>query len=250
MVDIVKKDWFALGLLLILAGAALLSFSNTIADQTNYLLKASVNNNQNYIAGYNLQVSVSAYFNADQQFYFNFTKGRYWGSENDQVEPADMNFAPNSSIESYKALSFYIFTPSGDVVSSLVYLVYGTEPFAVTYFNQSTDFVPLAAGNCSLGRARIEGTTTRAGNFTFTATAIDPYVEHLNSTDLYDVVAHGRIQADPPLQIYVYNIDTVATKPYFASFLSVGASLVIAGVVPFIWASRPKKKHRTRSGRP
>jgi len=250
MVDTVKKDWFALGLILIIVGLVLLSSSNTVADQSSYLLKAHVDNNQNYIEGRTTQVSVSAYFNADQYFYFNYTKGRYWGNENDQLEPADMNFAPNSSIEPYKALSFYIFTPSGDVVSSLVYLVYGTEPFAVVYFNQSTDFVPVAAGNCSLGRAGVEGTTTRAGNFTFTVTAIDPYVEHLNSTDLYDVVAHGRIQADPPLQIYLYNIDTVQTKPYFALFLSVGALLVIVGVVPFVWASRPKKKHRTRLGRP
>lgn len=246
MVGTVKKDWFALGLILIISGLVLVSLSNTISDQSNYVLRSSVDNIRNMNLGSPIQVSVTAYFNADQHFCFNFTSGRYWGDEDDQYDPANMNFAPNNSIDPYKTLGFYIYTPSGDVVSSEVFVVYGTEPYAVVYLNQSTDFIPLAGGNLSLGVARMEGQTTRAGNFTFVVTAIDPYVEHLSATDLYDVVAHGRIGADPPRQMYLYNIDTVATKPYFPLFLIVGPLLVIVGAVPFVWAARPKKKHSHR----
>lgn len=246
MVDTVKKDWFALGLILIIAGLVLVSLSNTVSNKSNDVLRASVDNIQNMNSGSPTQVSVTAYFNADQHFYFNFTSGRYWGDAYDQYDPANMNFAPNNSIDPYKTLSFYIYTPSGDVVSSEVFLVYGTQPYAVVYLNQSTDFVPLTGGNLSLGVARMEGQTTRAGNFTFVATSIDPYVEHLSAIDLYDVVGHGRIGADPPRQIYLYNINTVATKPYFSLFLVVGPLLVIVGAVPFVWATRPKKKHPHR----
>jgi hypothetical protein len=240
MVDNLKKEWLALGLLLILAGFAFLYFSNTSLYNDDYVSKASLDNSVNYNKSLPTEVSLTAYFNASQRFFFNFTKGRFWGVQYDQqngLEPANMNFAPNTTIPPYKTVEFYLYTPSGDVVLSEVYLEGGTEIFAVAYVNQSADFVPLPGGNLTFVNVGMEGRIERSGNYTVKANDIEPYVMK-SATEMYNM------SGDPPLEMNLWNVETVGTKPYFVSSVSVGGALLFVGAVSSVWAGRPKKRRR------
>ena len=239
LVDDVKKEWFALGLLLILAGLALLSFSNTSIHQDNYVLKTNLDNYVYYRKGLPPELSVSGYFEAGQRLFFNFTKGRFWGAQYDinnfGLEPANTEFAPNTSIPNYKVVDFGIYTPSGDEVWTLVYFVGGTDPFAVTYLNQSADFVPLPGGNLTFRNVGMEGTIGRTGNYTMKALSIEPPV-HKDASNTYDIAG------DPPTAMSLWNIETVVTRPYFVSTVSMGSVLLLVGVVSSVWAGRSRKR--------
>jgi hypothetical protein len=246
----VKKEWFALGLVLIVAGFALLSFSNTVVYTDNYLAQGSLDNTVYEHSGLTPRVSVSGHFDAGQRLWFNFTKGNFWGVQydiqNEGLEPANTEFAPGTAIEPYKTIYFNLYTPSGDVVSTEVYLVGGTEPFAVVYFNQSADFVPLPGGNLTFASVGVEGTIERTGNYTIVATTIQPLVRK-DAQNTYDVVANsitgkGAVQADPPLTMNLWSIDAVETKPYLVSFVTVGAVILVPGVISSVWATRPKRR--------
>jgi len=247
LVDRMKKEWLALGLLLILIGLALLYFSNTLEYQDNYGSKASLDNSVNYSEGRPTQLSLTAYFEAGQRFFFNFSKGRYWGVAYDQangMEPGDPNFAPGASIEPYKTVEFSLSTPSGDVVLSEVYMVEGSEAFAVTYLNQSADFVPLLGGNLSFVNVGMEGIIERTGNYSVKAVDIAPPVmKDAGAANTYE------ISGDPPLGMYLWNVETVEARPYFVSSVSAGGVLLVVGVVLSAWAGRPKKSRRASNSR-
>jgi hypothetical protein len=233
-----KKEWFALGLILIVAGFAFLYFSNTSVYVNNYVQIASIDNSVNYNKGYPLQLNITAHYDVGQRFFFNFSKGRFWGVQYDQevaLEPPNMMFAPNASIEAYKTAEFYVYTPSGDMVVSEVYLVGGKSIFAVTYLNQSADFVPLSGGNLSFYYVGIEGIVERSGNYTITANDIEPYVMQ-SATQQYTM------QTDPPLQMYLWNLETTSSKPYLVSSVSVSGVLFFVGAVTSVWAGRPKRR--------
>ena len=243
MVDDMKKEWFAFGLILILIGFALLYFANDSVYGNNFLLKASIDNSVNYTDGLPLELNVTAYFNAGQTLFFNFTKGRFWGVEYDQqygLEPANPYFAPNATIEAYKVAEFYVYTPSGDGVVSEVYLVGGSSIFAVSYLNESADFVPLSGGNVSFTNVGIEGRVETSGNYTVRVNDIEPYV--MESANVEYNISSNPKTGDPPLQMYLWNLETVGTKPYFVLFLSVGGALLFVGAVTSVWAGRPKKR--------
>ncbi|MGD0979072.1 MAG: hypothetical protein ABR962_08030 [Candidatus Bathyarchaeia archaeon] len=243
IVDSMKKEWLALGLLLILAGFVLLFFSNTSVYQDSYVSRASLNNSVNYSEGLPTGVSLTAYFNASQRFFFNFSKGRFWGVAYDQqhgLEPINTEFAPGTAIEPYKTVEFYLYTPSGDVVVSEVYLVGGSEIFAVAYLNQSADFVPLPGGNLTFANVGMEGSTERSGNYTVKAIDIEPYIMK-SATEMYNM------SGDPPLQMNLWNVETVVTRPYFASSVSAGGALLLVGAVSSVWAGRPKKRRRAHN---
>jgi hypothetical protein len=246
MVDNVKKEWFALGLLLIILGLALVSLRNTPAYQDNYLSKGSLDNYVYYRENLPPKLSVSGYFEAGQHFFFNFTKGRFWGVQYDinnfGLEPPNTEFAPNTTIPAYKTVDFVLYTPSGEAVWSVAYLVGGTDLFAVVYFNQSADFVPLAGGNLTFVNVGMEGTVERTGNYTVKAISVDPPV-HKDLGETYEITG------DPPTTMNLWNIETVETEPYFVSSVSAGAVLLATGVVSsFLAARRPKKRQaRVRS---
>ena len=255
MVDSMKKEWLALGLLLILAGLVLVYFFNTSVYNDNYVPKASLDNLVNYNEGFPAELSLTAYFEAGQRFFFNFTKGRFWGSSYDQaygLEPANTNFAPDTAIEPYKTAEFYLYTPSGDMVLCEVYLMGGTEVFAVAYVNQSEDFVPLPDGNLTFANnLGMEGIAERSGNYTVKVNDIEPYVME-SATEMYNITAYflngiSSPGGDPPLQMYLWNVETVETKPYFVSSVSAGGVLLFVGAVTSVWARRPKNRRHTQS---
>lgn len=257
MVHNMKKEWLALGLLLILAGLVFLYFSNTSVRNDNYVLKASFDNHVYYDKGLPGKVSLTAHFEVGQRFFFNFTKGLYWGVQYDQqhgLEPTDPNFAPDAAIEAYKTAEFYLYTPSGDVVPTEVYLIGGSQAFAVAYLNQSADFVPLPDGNLTFGLfspVGMEGTIERAGNYTVKANDIEPYVMK-SQTEMYNITADfvngiSSPGGDPPLGMYLWTIETVETKPYFVSFVSAGGVLLFVGAVSSVWAGRPKKRRHAHN---
>jgi hypothetical protein len=238
-----KKEWLALGLLLILAGLTLLYFSNTSVLQDNYVARASLDNHVNYNEGLPTEVSLTAYFEAGQRFFFNFTNGRFWGVQYDQdhgLEPANTLFAPGTAIPRYKVVEFYLYTPSGDMVLTEVYLVKGAAAFAVTYLNQSADFVPLLGGNLTFSNLGMEGRIERTGNYTVKANDIEPYVMRA-ANDTYN------INTDPPLGMNLWNVETVEIRPYFVSSASVGGVVLLVGIVSSVWAGRPKKRRHTRA---
>lgn len=244
-----KKEWLAFGLLLILAGLVLLYFSNTPVYKDNYVPEASIDNSVNYDNGLPAELSVTANFTVGERLFFNFTKGRFWGLSYDQeygLEPANTEFAPGTAIEAYKTAEFYLYTPSGDVVVSEVYLVGGSAPFAVTYpYNLSSDFVPLPGGNLTFVNVGIEGTVERTGNYTVKVNDIEPYVMQ-DASHTYNI-SSDPTTGDPPLGMYLWNVGTIETKPYFLSFISAGGVLLLVGVVTSIWAGRPKRRRRRRN---
>jgi hypothetical protein len=235
----VKKEWFALGLLLILVGLALLAFSNTTVYQDNYVSKGSLDNYVKYNIGGIPEMSVSGHFEAGQRFFFNFSKGRFWGSKYDQdnfgMEPANTEFAPNTSIVQHKIAEFDLYTPSGDEVISDVYLIDGSDPFAVVYLNQSSDYVPLAGGNLTFGNVGMEGTIGRTGNYTVKAISIDPVV-HKDINHTYDITG------DPPMTMSLWSIEAVGTRPYLVSSVSAGTILMLSGVMSSVWAGKSKRR--------
>jgi hypothetical protein len=237
-----RENWVALGLVLIVVALLFLAFSNSPTHADNYVPKGSVDNSNNYANNHPPEVSVSGNFTAGQHFYFNFTKGRYWGLkydvENQGLEPTITDFAPDTSIPAHKIVGFDLYTPSGDRVNVDVYVIYGTDPFAVVYSNQSADFVSLEGGNLTLAGARdvgMEGTVNRNGTYTVKATAIVPPV-YKDENTVYDV------NTDPPLIMSLWNIETVETKPYFVPFISIGTILIVSGAVSSIWAGGRKRR--------
>jgi hypothetical protein len=254
VVDNLKKEWFALGLLLVLAGLVFLSFSNTSTTTDNYILKSSFDNYVYYNAGLPPKLSLTAYFDVGQHFFFNFTHGRFWGSGYDQVhgmEPVNTEFAYNTSIEPYKTAEFYLYTPSGDAVQTEIFLVGGSAVFAVHYFNQSADFVPLLGRNLTFVNVGMEGVIKSAGNYTVKVVDVEPYVLR-SQTQTYSITADiingiSKPGGDPPLQMYLWNVVTVLTKPFFVSFVSAGGVMLFVGAVICVWAGRPKKRRHVHS---
>jgi len=249
-VDDMKKEWLALGLVLILVGLALFYFSNTTVYQDSYLFKASIDNSVNYNEGLPAQLSLTANFTAGNRLFFNFTKGRFWGVAYDQehgLEPANPLFVPGNlstgvAIDPYKTAVLFLHTPSGDMVWTEVYLVAGSEPFAVVYLNQSADFVPLPGGNLTFGNVGREGRVERTGNYTVKINDIAPAV--MKGPEEVYRISSDPTTGDPPLQMYLWNVETVETKPYFVSSISAGGVLLLVGVVSSVWAGRSKKRRR------
>jgi hypothetical protein len=237
--NVKRENWVALGLVLIVVALLFLAFSNSPTYADNYVLKGSVDNHDNYANNHPPEVNVSGYFEAGQRFFFNFTKGRYWGVEydvqNGGLEPMIPNFAPETSIPSHKIISFDLYTPSGDRVSVDVYVIHGTDPFAVVYYNQSADFGPIEGGNLTMGaKVGMEGTINRNGTYTVKATAITPILKSANET--YNV------KTDPPLIMNLWNTEMVVTKPYFVPFMSLGTILIVSGAVSSVWAGGYRRK--------
>jgi hypothetical protein len=234
-----RENWVALGLVAIVVGLVFAVFSMSPVYGNNYTLRSTLDNSKNYAANKTPEVSVSGYFEAGQDFFFNFTKGRFWGNKYDSefggLEPANPDFSPDTSIPAYKEVWFDIVTPSGDRISVDVYCVGGTDAFAVVYYNQSVDFVPLEDGNKSFVNVGVEGTIGRTGTYTVKATAIiNPIYKDESETYFIDT--------DPPLMMNLWNIVSVQSKPYLLPFASVGTVLILSGAVSSVWAGRPKRK--------
>jgi hypothetical protein len=235
-----SKEWLAFGLLLIIVGLALLYCADISVYNDNYVSKAILDNDVYYNENLPPLLSVTAYFEAGQHFFFNFTKGRFWGNEYDQeygLDSPNPNFAPNTYLEAYKLVEFDLNTPSGDVVVAYVYMVGGSEAFAVVYANKSADFVQLLGGNLTYGNVGMEGIVESTGNYTVKAVVIAPPVMR-DSTQSYG------INTDPPVEMYLWNIESVETKPYLVSCASASGVLLFVGVVFSVWAIRPKNGRR------
>jgi len=231
-----------------IVGVIFLAFSNSPVHVDNYNLKARVENPVTT----SQEVNISAFFEAGQHFFFNFTHGTYWGVKYDVdygLEPTWTDFAPNASMPAYKIVSLNLSTPSGDTAVPVdVYMVGGTDPYAVVYRGQSADFVPLDGGNQTLGNVGLEGRVVRSGNYTLVLTAIVPLVQKDAGTS-YGIVAdpdHGLL-GDPPKMMSMWNIVSVETKPYFLPFVSVGTIAMLSGAASGLYGGRPKRRSRRHS---
>jgi hypothetical protein len=243
-----RENWIALGLVTIVVGLMFAIFSNSPVYAQNYTAKGSLDNSKNYAANKSPEVSVSGHFEAGQRFFFNFTKGRFWGVkydvENGGLEPEDSNWAPDSAIPAHKEAWFDIFTPSGDRISVDVFVLGGTDLFAVVWANQSVAFTPLDGGNKSLFNVGVEGMVGLTGNYTVTATAIINPI-YKSADEIYFM------NTDPPLMMNLWSIESVESKPYLVPFASVGTVLTVSGVVSSVWMGRSKKgssRHLKKAG--
>lgn len=236
-----RENQLALGLVLILLGLLILAFSNVTVNALNYSLRSGLDNSNTA----NESVSVSGNFTVGEHFLFNITKGHYWGVkydvENGGLEPVNSEFAPNASIPAYKIVTFDVHTPSDDVFVTEMYVVGGTDPYAVVFDNQSSDFLPVSGDNLTLfPTVGIEGIIARSGEYTVKATAIVPTIlrtQNLSYT----------IDTDPPLLMNMWVIQSSEQKPYFVLALSSGAVLVLSGIVLSAQAALFKKKPARRS---
>jgi hypothetical protein len=221
-----KENLVGLGLILIVLGLLILAFANVPAKAENYVLKAGVDNSQNPF-----KLSISGYYEAGQIFFFNFTKGSYWGVKYDQengLEPALTDFSPDTALPAHKIVTFYLHTPSSEL-SVEVYVVSGTDPFAVVYGNESPDFTPLTGGNLSFINLGVKGTINRSGNYTMEAATIIPLIQRALG-DTYTMAT------DPPQLMRLWNVNLVESTPYFVPFVSLAAVLIVSGAVACVWA--------------
>jgi len=242
----VRKEPLAFALILIIVGFVLFYFSGTVVNQDQYALKASIDNNVSYAEGSPMLLSVSAHFDSGQRLFFNFTTGRYWGLLYDQengMEPAMTNFAPNASINPYKIAVFYIYTPSNDTVVTEIYVVGGNQIYSVVYTNQSADFTPLNGRNCTFYNVGLEGIAQANGNYTLKIDAVDPPIRY-DQTKTYFINSDPKT-GDPPTAMMLYSIATAATKPYLVSGVFAGVLIISLGIILSVWALTPNlRKHR------
>lgn len=228
-----RENLIGLSLIVIILGLLVLVFANSPVKAENYVLKAEVDNSQTPF-----KLSVSGYFEAGQVFFFNFTKGSYWGVKYDQenggLEPTLTDFAPDTSLPPHKIVTFYLHTPS-DSLGLEVYVVGGTDPFAVTYQNESSDFVPLTGGNLTFVNLGVEGTVNRSGNYTIEAVTVIPLI-------LRDVNDSYTLATNPLALMRLWNINSVETTPYFVAFVSMGSILIGSGAVASVWAVTSKRR--------
>lgn len=237
-----KENLVALGLVFIVVGALVFAFFETSYPINNFIQKASLSNTYNYAHNLPTQTSVSAYFDSGQTFYFNFTKGRFWGVAYDiqnfgmdpPISEADW------SIPEYKTVGLDIYTPSGDVFSVEVYVVEGSSPYSALFHNESADFTPISTWNSTIGPFGVAGRINRSGNYTVQATLIDPPV-YRDAQDSYNITT------DPPELMAIYAVQTGQTKPYYVLCLSAGSVLMLTGVIIEAWAIRPKNRPSRRS---
>lgn len=236
-----RENLIGLGLIVVILGLLILVFANVPVKAENYVVKASVDNSQNP-----LKLSISGYYEAGQIFFFNFTKGTYWGVKYDQdngLEPTISDFAPDTSMPAHKIATFYLHTPSNKLDVE-VYVVTGIDPFAVVYDNESPDFTPLTGGNLTLTNLGVKGTINRTGNYTVEAATIVPLIQRaLNDT--------YTMATNPPQLMRLWNLNLVESTPYFVPFVSLAGVLIVSGAVACAWAfasgrrpSRHMKKTR------
>lgn len=235
-----RENVLALGIVLIIVALVILSLSNSPTYGDKYVQEAIVDNSNQA----SLSVVVSAHFDAGQHLFFNFTKGHYWGNEYDDnnggLDPG-MDIGTNCSIPSYKEIYFSLYMPSGDNLSVGVYLAGGTDPYIAVLYNQSAEFTPLSGANETFQDVGLEGITNVSGTYTVEGESIYPLI--LRTTDqTYSIVASPGIGADPPLNMGLWNIETVESKPYLIPFVTLGTILIASGAVSLVWTGKPRRR--------
>lgn len=231
-----REGWAALGLVLVIVGLLVLSFSNAAVAVDNYTSKASVENPNNS----GPELSVSHYFESGNTFFFNFSKGTFWGVKYDVENGMNPTYVTsNVSIPPYKEVYFDLYTPSGDTISTYFLVAGGYIPYLVGYYNQSADFTIAEDGNLTMAHAGLEGTINRNGNYTVKAVEIDPPV-YKDQNTMYDIAG------DPPQQMSLWTVQTVETKPYFVLCVSGGTILIFSGLASEIWTGTSKMRVNRR----
>jgi hypothetical protein len=114
----------------------------------------------------------------------------------------------------HKIATFYLHTPSSEL-SVEVYVVAGTDPFAVVYDNESSDFTPLAGGNLTFTNVGVEGTINRTGTYTMEAVTVVPLV-------LRDANHTYTMATDPPLTMSLYEVTALNPVTFVESGLPFG----------------------------
>lgn len=233
-----KENWFALGLIFVVLGLVTFAFANISVKAEDYSLVASVDNTQTPT-----KVSISGNFASGEQFFFNFTKGHYWGVEYDQtnggLEPQWNDFSNTTSLPPYKVVTFYLHTPSGGSVPIDVYVIHGTDPFAVVYENQTSDYTPLWGGNLSLINLGVAGIINQPGIYGIEGVSVVPLIlKGPGQNNTYTLVQ------DPPLLMKLWTVNTSESVPYFIPSISLGTIVIASGVGSCIWAIAPKKQGR------
>jgi hypothetical protein len=233
-----RKDWLALGLILVLLGLILSLYHNVSIYRETYFAKDIV---VNYKPDNPLppRTSVSAYLAKEDHFFFNFSKGRYWTNNvPGQFEPTIVE--ENYSIPYPKIVGFNIEGPS-DTVSVEAYVAQGSQPYLISYENQSEDFTILPGGNLTFGNVGIEGIANINGTYTIKAVSLVP-PSFKTEKEFYGITE------DPPINMGLYTIGNAKTYPY-AILLPTGILIASSGVILSVWALKTERKLRRRKAR-
>jgi len=219
--------------LITIIGLVLILISNISVFVESYVHRSSVVNT--YQPGLPLKKSVSAYFEADERFFFNFSPGRFWSGAEEVFEPAYVS--KNLSVEPYKAVTFIIHTPSNDTCEFQAWVIRGLYPFVILFLNKSEDFTPLPDGNLTFGNVGVEGIVKKSGVYNFTVIDISPpAIKELKEPPL-------SIDEDPPRGMHLYVIRDAETKPYYPLF-PIGVSIVIFGALISLRGTAAKRRKR------
>jgi hypothetical protein len=235
-----KENLIGLGVFLLILSLFVFVFAEIPAKTENYVLKDSVDNSNTPF-----RFSLSGYYEAGQTLFFNFTKGSYWGVkydvENGGLEPSISDFGQNTSLPEHKIVTFYLHTPTSNIGID-VYVVSGTDPFAVVYLNESNDFAPITGGNLSFVNLGVEGTINTPGTYSMQASAVVPLILRAEN-DSYTLATN------PPALMRLWNVNFLETTPYFVPSVLLGATLVISGTCSCIWAVSSRRRQRRHSMR-
>jgi hypothetical protein len=233
----VRRELLVLGLVVIVIGSIIYAQYDIIVDVDVFINKNTTQNT--YTEGEILKFNVTAFYNAGERLFFNFTMGKYWSGTDEQrsggLEPSitEENFA----IPPFKIITFLLYTPSGDICEIAVWVVYGEDPYVIIYNeSQSKDLTPLPYGNLTFYNVGFTGIVNTSGNYTIEAYAAVPPI-HKTDTETVD------IKDDPPRIMSLWIIDTIKTKPY-QLLLPLGIIISVSGLILCIWAIKPKRKSK------
>jgi len=216
-----RKDVFAIGVLLILVGAVLTACHS-----------ASVKVNVNEVVnGVEKKLSVSGYFNSGQVLILGILPGNYWGKP--IFEPGE------EGVPAHKVVGVQVIDPHNDTGVFEVY--FGEEGFFYhwTVYNQSSGFTPTINETSWL----LEGIAQLSGNYTVKIALVGPSLNR-NNPEYTPIL----LQEDPPAKMELITLKLETTYPY-TWFLPVGIAVVIAGILASAWSitkSKTSKKFRKK----
>lgn len=216
-----RKDVFAIGVLLILVGAVLTACHSAS-------VKVIVNE---VVNGVEKKLSVSGYFNSGQDLIVGILPGNYWGKP--IFEPGE------EGIPAHKIVEVHVIDPHND--TSVFEAYFGEEGFFYhwTVVNQSSGFTPTIYFTSWI----LEGIAQLSGNYTATIAYVDPSLNKNNPE--YTPIT---LEEDPPAKLELLTLKVETTYPY-TWFLPVGIAVVIAGILASAWSitkSKTSKKFRKK----
>lgn len=217
-----RKNVFAIGILLILVGAVLTACHSAS-------VKANVNK---VVNGVEKKLSVSGYFNSSQVLILGILPGKYW--DKPFFEPLEPGLPP------HKIVTVYVIDPHNDTSVFEVHFVDQGFFYHWTVVNQSSGFTPTITETSWM----LEGIAQLSGNYTATIALVIPSLGII-SPEGYTQIP---LEEDPPAKMELITLKLEIKYP-FTWFLPVGIAVVIAGILASAWSitkSKTSKKFRKK----